>query len=111
MTLDSTVHVLNVYYQPLPDKIYKSQPTLIPNLFEGTVFVVHVDLIWSGFFIPETKKYQQNQKSLFYIGWSDKFSTVGNLFSVYLFELKYFSLALVVFEEITKSVFFCDFTI
>jgi hypothetical protein len=37
MTLDSTVHVLNVYYQPLLDKIYKSQPTLIPNLFEGTV--------------------------------------------------------------------------
>jgi hypothetical protein len=40
MTLDSTVHVLNVYYQPLLDKIQntnKSQPTVIPNLFEGTV--------------------------------------------------------------------------
>jgi hypothetical protein len=28
---------VNVYYQPLIDKIYKSQPTLIPNLFESTV--------------------------------------------------------------------------
>jgi hypothetical protein len=66
MTLDSTVHVLNVYYQPLLDKIYKSQPTLIPNLFEGTVFVIHVDLIWFGFFIPETK-ISTKLKGLFYI--------------------------------------------
>jgi hypothetical protein len=47
MTLHSTVHVLNIYYQPLPDKIYKSQLTLIPNLFEGTVYVIMVSVVLS----------------------------------------------------------------
>jgi hypothetical protein len=38
VTLDSTVHVFKHLLPTLLDKIYKSQPTLIPNLFEGTVF-------------------------------------------------------------------------
>jgi hypothetical protein len=39
--------VLNIYYQPLLDKIYKSQLTLIPNLFEGTVYVIMVSVVLS----------------------------------------------------------------
>jgi hypothetical protein len=121
MTLDTTVHV---YYQPLPDKICKSQPTLIPNLFEGTVFVVNVDLIWSGFFIPETKNINKTKRVFFtFFKKSNAHCSLikpdGGIYLTlleisvqckYLFELKYLSLALVVFEKITKSVF-CDFTI
>jgi hypothetical protein len=51
MTLDNTLHVLNVYYQPLLDKIYKSQPTLIPNLFEGTVFNYNSITIFSNTYV------------------------------------------------------------
>jgi hypothetical protein len=44
VTLDSTVYDW-IVYQQLIDKIYKSQPTLIPNLFEGTVHTWNQRLI------------------------------------------------------------------
>jgi hypothetical protein len=43
--------VLNVYYQQLLDKIYKSQPTLIPNPFEGTVFNYNSITIFSNTYV------------------------------------------------------------
>jgi hypothetical protein len=38
VTLD-TQHTIVIVYQPLIDKMYKSQSTLILNLFEGTIDV------------------------------------------------------------------------